>query len=236
MRGGADARTAEIPDGATLLFYTDGLTESTQDVIEGERRLRAALADPQVTARHDLARAIHDDVLREGAHDDVAILAMRLDAAGVKDAPDSTRHWRFDTADLTTAQRTRALFAGVLADAGMLDDDVFTAELIFGELLSNAVRYAPGAVDVVLDWSGAATAIVHFLDRGPGFVVIPRLPTDLLSERGRGLFLVWSLSEDFNVTKRADGGSHVRVVLTPRRKRGPNGVASAQTTPLNAVS
>ena len=235
-RDGTDARTVDIPDGATLLFYTDGLIESTQDVIEGERRLRAALAEPQIAMRPDLAQAIHDDVLREGARDDVAILAMRLEPA-VTVTPGSSRHWSFDTGDLKTAQRTRALFASVLADAGMLDDDVFSAELIFGELLSNAVRYAPGAIEVVLDWSGASPAIVHFLDRGPGFVVIPRLPTDLLSERGRGLFLVWSLSDDFNVTKRADGGSHVRVVLTPRRKRRQNGVvAGTQTAPLNAAS
>ena len=236
MRDGADARTVEIPDGATLLFYTDGLIESTQDVIDGERQLRAALADPQIAARDDLAQAIHDDVLREGAHDDVAILAMRLDPAQPAHGPGASRHWSFDTADLTTAQRTRAQFAAILADAATLEEDVFAAELIFGELLSNAVRYAPGAVDVVLDWNGTSAAIVHFLDRGPGFVVIPRLPTDMLSERGRGLFLVWSLSDDFNVTKRSDGGSHVRVVLTPRRKRGQNGVPAGIAVPLNAAS
>ncbi|HEV2641618.1 MAG TPA: ATP-binding protein, partial [Candidatus Elarobacter sp.] len=104
------------------------------------------------------------------------------------------------------------------------DEDVFTSELIFGELLSNTVRYAPGPVEVVLDWGEASTAILHFLDSGPGFVLMPRLPSDLLSERGRGLFLIWSLSEDFNVTKRADGGAHARVVLSPRRKRGFDGV------------
>ncbi|MEA2721495.1 MAG: hypothetical protein QOJ39_3359 [Candidatus Eremiobacteraeota bacterium] len=236
-RDDADCRTVEIPDGATLLFYTDGLTESTQDVIEGERRVRAALADPRVTGRADLARALHDDVLREGAHDDVAILVMRLDAVSDEVDGEHFRRWTFDTGDSITAQRARNVFAAVLSEAGMFDD-VFTAELIFGELLSNAVRYAPGRVDVVLDWSGGATAILHFLDRGPGFVVIPRLPTDLLSERGRGLFLVWSLSEDFNVTKRADGGSHVRVVLTPRRKRGRNGIARASVpvSPADLVS
>ncbi len=117
----------------------------------------------------------------------------------------------------------------------MLDEDVFTSELIFGELLSNTVRYAPGPVEVVLDWSESSTAILHFLDAGPGFVLMPRLPSDLLSERGRGLFLIWSMSEDFNVTKRADGGAHARVVLSPRRKRSaggvghPNAVASTDT-------
>jgi hypothetical protein len=33
------------------------------------------------------------------------------------------------------------------------------------------------------------------------------------------------MSEDFNVTKRADGGAHARVVLSPRRKRGHDGIA-----------
>jgi hypothetical protein len=51
------------------------------------------------------------------------------------------------------------------------------------------------------------------LDRGPGFTFAPQLPSDLLSERGRGLYIVWSLAEDFNVTQRYDGGSHARAVL-----------------------
>ncbi len=223
MRDDSDARTAEIPDGATVVFYTDGLTESTRDIVAGEARLREALTDPAIATQPNLAKALYDDVLREGASDDVAILAMRVDAsrpgASTEVVGHHFRRWAFETGDHATAQRSRAVFATVLGAGGMFDDDVFTSELIFGELLSNAVRYAPGPVEVVLDWSGATTAILHFLDRGPGFTLMPRLPTDLLSERGRGLFLVWSLSEDFNVTKRLDGGAHARVVLSPRRKR-----------------
>ena len=114
----------------------------------------------------------------------------------------------------------------------MFEDDVFTAELIFGELLSNTVRYAEGPIEVVLDWGGTA-ATLHFLDRGPGFALMPRLPSDLLSERGRGLFLVWSMAEDFNVTKRTDGGSHARVALSPRRK--PGAVVRALPPDVRAV-
>jgi len=236
-RDDCDTRTVAIPNGSTVLFYTDGLIESTKDVLEGERRLHAAFADPRLFAGPDLARSLHDELLREGAHDDVAILAMHVSRPAVELAGDHFRRWTFDTADAATAQRARSVFAAALAEAGMLDDDVFTAEIIFGELLSNAVRYAPGRVDVVLDWTQGSTAILHFMDRGPGFVVVPRLPTDLLSERGRGLFLVWSMSEDFNVTKRLDGGAHVRVVLSPRRKRGMNGVANARAaaSPADAL-
>ncbi len=222
-RDDVDARTAQVPDGATLLFYTDGLTESTRDVVAGEQRLREALADPAIASQPNLAQAIYDHVLRDGAHDDVAILAMRLDGSPTGAATEIVgqhlRRWAFATDDPATAQRARVVFASVLVEASMLDEDVFTSELIFGELLSNTVRYAPGAVEVVLDWSEASTAILHFLDSGPGFVLMPRLPSDLLSERGRGLFLIWSMAEDFNVTKRADGGAHARVVLSPRRKR-----------------
>ncbi len=213
-RDEADARVVEIPDGATLLFYTDGLVESTQNIIEGQHRVREALADANVASRRDIARALYERVLRDGTHDDVAILAMRL--ADVPADENHGRVWSFDTRDTATAQRARVDFAALLAQRGMFADDVFTSELIFGELLSNVVRYAPGQIEVVLDW-GTAGAIVHVLDRGPGFVLIPRLPSDLLAERGRGLFLVWSLSDEFNVTKRADGGSHVRVLLSRRR-------------------
>jgi serine phosphatase RsbU (regulator of sigma subunit)/CHASE3 domain sensor protein/anti-sigma regulatory factor (Ser/Thr protein kinase) len=238
-RDDVDARTTQIPDGATLLFYTDGLTESTRDIVAGEQRLREALADPAIASQPNLAQAIYDDVLRDGTHDDVAILAMRLDGnrtgASTEVVGQQFRRWVFDTGDFATAQRSRSVFASVLGDGGMLEDDVFTSELIFGELLSNTVRYAPGPIEVVLDWSESSTAILHFLDSGPGFVLMPRLPSDLLSERGRGLFLIWSMSEDFNVTKRADGGAHARVVLSPRRKRRfdsvarPDAVNSADT-------
>ncbi len=231
-RDDVDSRTTRIPEGATVLFYTDGLTESTRDVVAGEQRLREALANPAVASQPNLAQALYDDVLRDGTHDDVAILAMRLDAsragASTEIVGQHLRRWAFDTGDHVTAQRSRAVFAAALAAGGMLDEDVFTSELIFGELLSNTVRYAAGPIEVVLDWTEAATAILHFLDSGPGFVLMPRLPSDLLSERGRGLFLIWSLSEDFNVTKRADGGAHARVVLSPRRKRVSGGDRTRQ--------
>ena len=47
-------------------------------------------------------------------------------------------------------------------------EDVAIAEIVFGELSSNAVRYAPGPVDVIVDWSGP-DPVLHVLDKGPGF-------------------------------------------------------------------
>ncbi len=93
-RDEAPPQTVNVPDGATILFYTDGLIESTQDIIEGERRLHAAFADPGIALGPRPARALHDELLRDGAHDDVALLAVRL--ASVADGRHA-RSWTFET-------------------------------------------------------------------------------------------------------------------------------------------
>jgi serine phosphatase RsbU (regulator of sigma subunit)/anti-sigma regulatory factor (Ser/Thr protein kinase) len=70
---------AELPDGALLLFYTDGLVERRgHSIDEGFERLRAAVAtgprDPERLAEHVLERLIGDEERR----DDVVLLVARL--------------------------------------------------------------------------------------------------------------------------------------------------------------
>ena len=54
------------------------------------------------------------------------------------------------------------------------------------------------------------------LDRGAGFRHISRLPVDPLSEEGRGLFIIASMTTEFTVSQRSGGGSHARAVLVGR--------------------
>jgi anti-sigma regulatory factor (Ser/Thr protein kinase) len=89
--------------------------------------------------------------------------------------------------------------------------------LIFGELIGNVVRYAPGPITAMLDVSGPAP-VLHVVDEGRGFEFRPRLPADLLSERGRGLFLVTAFAEELSVERRRTGGSHARAVLAGRTR------------------
>ena len=86
------------------------------------------------------------------------------------------------------------------------------AEMVFGELVSNTVRYAPGTVEVIVDWT-SPDPVLHVLDNGSGFRHISILPPDLLSESGRGLFIISALTHDFRVSLGAKGGSHARAVL-----------------------
>jgi len=75
------AETSAYVEGSLLVLYTDGLIESTRDVIAGQAALHAALAESAVRSAPNLARAVHDAVLLDGAHDDIAILAVRFDTA-----------------------------------------------------------------------------------------------------------------------------------------------------------
>jgi anti-sigma regulatory factor (Ser/Thr protein kinase) len=214
--GARTAKSTEIPAGSLLVLYTDGLTEVTGDLLLGETKLHEAVSKRAVTSKRNVARAIYDEIIAEQAKDDVAILVVEVlpspfQKAGKGRANDISR-WTFDTADAPAAQRARAEFAEELRAAGAHGEDVYAAELVFGELIGNALRYAPGPVEIFVDWNGPAP-VLHVRDRGPGFAYAPRLPRDLFSENGRGLYIVASLTDDCNVTRMAKRGSHARAVI-----------------------
>ena len=72
----AASHTIALAPGSFLVFFTDGLIESTRDLGEGERRLHAALADPAICTAPRPADALYNAVLYDGAHDDVAVLTL----------------------------------------------------------------------------------------------------------------------------------------------------------------
>ena len=197
------------PDGL-LVLYTDGLTETTRDPVAGENQLRAALLDDAVLGAPHLARAIHDAVVSATPRDDVAVFTLRR-SDGVPSAGVVLRR-AFAATDAPAAREARHAISDALIEHGIATDALAAAEVVFAELLGNVVRYASGPVEIALDRSAAAP-VLHVLDRGRGFRHLPKLPADLLSERGRGLYIVSALAEDFTVTRRPDGGSHARVVL-----------------------
>lgn len=205
-----------LPRSALLVFYSDGLIEADHNILRGLERLSAAVARPEIAESPLPAEAIYHAVLKRG-RDDVVVLTLRLEppAEDPNDSGDGTSmlRWAFDSEDAGLAHAARHTFVKMLRDAGVREKQLDAAEHVFGELLGNVVRYAPGPIEIVFDWNRGAAPVLHVLDRGPGFTYAPKLPQDVLSERGRGLFIVWSLAEDFNVTPRHDGGAHARAVL-----------------------
>lgn len=211
LRSARDAETATVAleRDSLLVLYTDGLIEATRDVGEGEALLQRAIAVLDVRRTEHPAQAIHDGVLGAGTSgDDVAILTV-----AVLEDPMAAQ-WSFDARDPSAAREVRSAFIATLRDGAYPDERLSVAETILGELIGNAVRYAPGPLDVMLAWDDRHP-VLHVLDRGPGFQFVAKLPSDLYSENGRGLFLIAALAEAFHVTRRVEGGSHARVVLRP---------------------
>jgi len=207
--------TIELPVGSSLLLYTDGLTEFDRAPEYGERRLRELFGSISADADDLSAKRIVERVMDGTAsRDDVAVLVLNIRAPIGRDrrGRELLQRWSFHTDDARSATVARRAFGEAYRDHGAADEDVAFGEVVFGELVSNTVRYAPGTVDVIVDWSGP-DPVLHVLDNGPGFRHIAILPPDLLSESGRGLFIVPALTHDFRVSKGPHGGSHARAVL-----------------------
>jgi anti-sigma regulatory factor (Ser/Thr protein kinase) len=121
--------------------------------------------------------------------------------------------WMFASQDARSAVDARTEFVEFLRSIGTGDELVYKAELVFGELLGNVVRHAPGPVDISFDLRSGA-GILHVIDSGPEFPVVQaHLPDDVLSELGRGLFIVQQLATDVRVERIADRGNHTIVTL-----------------------
>lgn len=124
--------------------------------------------------------------------------------------------WYFDARDSSALTALRKEFREYLVRHANEDSDLNGAEVTFSELITNAVRHAPGPAWIHLDWSDRQP-IVEVHDLGPGFELRPRLPDDPFADGGRGLFIVNHLAEELAVASKAAGGSKVTVKLPVTR-------------------
>jgi anti-sigma regulatory factor (Ser/Thr protein kinase) len=204
----SQSRTADLRGARMLVLYTDGLTESRHDVIKGYEKLRDIVSRDALLHTHHPARFIEEACLGNNASDDVAVLALAFEP-GIR--------WSFDAENAKAAQDARGEFVQYLREQTEDASDIETAELVFGELVGNVVRHAPGAIEIDLEWSNGSPQL-HVLDRGAPFNAPPHLPKDVLSESGRGLYIVRQLSKNLSVEHVPGYGNHVVVELSIRRK------------------
>jgi anti-sigma regulatory factor (Ser/Thr protein kinase) len=121
--------------------------------------------------------------------------------------------WRVeDEADRVLQQRRafRECVTSLVEPASDLD----AAELIYGELVANAVRHANGAVEARLEVHDGDPPVLVVRDHGPGLRVHPWTPRrDPYAESGRGLGLVELLARDVEVDYARGGGTVIRATL-----------------------
>jgi PAS domain S-box-containing protein len=194
----------ELRDGDIMVLYTDGLIEARRDWSEGERTLRKVLKSGVLSASISPAKLIARACLPPQVHDDVAILTVSV---GKPPA------WVFSSEDARAAVDARTEFVQFLRSVRSDDDLIDRAELIFGELLGNVVRHAPGPVEISFDLD-VDLATLHVIDSGRAFSPLERhLPEDEFSDFGRGLFIVQQLAADVRVDHIPNCGNHINVTL-----------------------
>ncbi|MFG1811977.1 SpoIIE family protein phosphatase [Streptomyces sp. NPDC049040] len=186
----------ELPEGGTVVLYTDGMVETRDhDIDFGIARMAAAIR-PLDGPLEDLASAVCATITASGTlSDDATLLMVRprfLEA-------DQVAAWDL-AAEAAVVGEARAMAARQLEVWG-LPHLVPTTELIVGELVTNAVLH--GAAPVRLRLIRHAVLVCEVFDAGGG-QPRPRSagPDD---EGGRGLMLVARSCRRFGTRRQSEG-------------------------------
>ncbi|MEU0681974.1 MULTISPECIES: SpoIIE family protein phosphatase [Streptomyces] len=174
----------ELPEGALLALYTDGLVESRDHPLdEGLQAFVGALTDPSAPLE-DVCDHVLNTLDTHHGEDDIALLMARVQGLPA----DSVGDWTLPREPRSVGRAREYARAQLLAwDMEPLVD---TTELLVSELVTNALRYGEGEIRLrlLLD----RTLVCEVWDSG---LVQPRRrrarDTD---EGGRGLQLVGLLS------------------------------------------
>ncbi|MFD9462861.1 SpoIIE family protein phosphatase [Streptomyces sp. NPDC060027] len=174
----------ELPEGALLALYTDGLVESRDHPLdEGLQAFVGALTDPS-SPLEDVCDHVLNTLDTHHGEDDIALLMARVQGLPA----DSVGDWTLPR-EPRSVGRARE-YARTQLVAWDLEPLVDTTELLVSELVTNALRYGEGEIRLrlLLD----RTLVCEVWDAG---LVQPRRrrarDTD---EGGRGLQLVGLLS------------------------------------------
>ncbi|MBA0051383.1 GAF domain-containing protein [Streptomyces sp. AJS327] len=200
----------ELPDGALLGLYTDGLVESRDTPVdEGLDALRGSLTDATEPLESAADRVLNTLNVHHG-EDDIALLLARVRGLG----PDRVAEWRLP-AEARSVSRARDLAREQLATWGVADLGD-TAELLVSELVTNALRHGEGAIQLrlLLD----RTLVCEVWDTG--MAQPRRRRARHTDEGGRGLQLVGLLSTAWG-SRRTPGGKTVWFELAPRAAGSP---------------
>ncbi|NUS13319.1 MAG: SpoIIE family protein phosphatase [Streptomyces sp.] len=186
--GGLPFEAAEhrLDEGSRLVLYTDGLVEDrTRDIDVGMDQLLAALSGHPDRTAEETCAAVVRAMMPDAPTDDIALLVAQTRAL-----PDD-RIARWDVpCDPAAVAAVRNAATDRLAVWG-LDELAFTTELVLSELITNAIRYATGPIDVrlLLD----RTLICEVADTSSTSPHLRYAATT--DEGGRGLFLVAQMAE-----------------------------------------
>ncbi|GGS23498.1 hypothetical protein GCM10010269_72850 [Streptomyces humidus] len=176
----------ELPEGAALALFTDGLVESRRAGVDvGIRTLCRTLSRTGDRPLEEVCDSALAELLAGPPEDDAALLLVRVHAL-----PENlVASWDIprEPGEVATA---RSLARDRMAEWHIDEAASFVAELVVSELVTNAVRY--GAAPVRLRLIQERGLIVEVSDGAHTSPHLRRAATE--DEGGRGLFLVAQLT------------------------------------------
>jgi signal transduction histidine kinase len=121
------------------------------------------------------------------------------------------RRWALWASAAQDGPRWRRAFRSYLEAHGDPGSDFDAAELLFGELVGNCVRHAPGAIRVEFTWSDITLAVTDACER---LRMWPFSPGDAATETTHHTYAILSaLGGRVHLTREPDGGTRVSVPL-----------------------
>ncbi|KUH37932.1 MULTISPECIES: SpoIIE family protein phosphatase/ATP-binding protein [Streptomyces] len=181
--GGGPFETYEVrlPEGSSLVLYTDGLIEHRErDLDTGLRLLRETLADGPGRTPEETCRAVFGALLPPSRDDDVALLVARTRLL----PEDRVADWDVPR-DPSAVAPVRAACVRQLERWG-LEEIGFSTELMLSELITNAIRYGSDPIHVRM--LRDRSLICEVSDGSSTSPHLRRAATT--DEGGRGLYLV----------------------------------------------
>ncbi|MBP2052013.1 serine phosphatase RsbU (regulator of sigma subunit)/anti-sigma regulatory factor (Ser/Thr protein kinase)/PAS domain-containing protein [Streptomyces griseochromogenes] len=209
------AARLSLPEGSSLILYTDGLVQGRhRDITTGLTALRTALAHAGRTPQQT-CRAVLDALPPTQDSDDITLLVVRTHRL----APDRIAHWDVPT-DPATVSVARANVTRQLAEWGVPEAVSAGIELIISELVTNAIRYGTSPITMRLLYDRVLTCEVS--DASSTAPHLRYAADD--DEGGRGLFLVARLSERWG-TRYPPNGKVIWAECSPHttEERPPHG-------------
>ncbi|MDX6329514.1 MAG: hypothetical protein QOI83_1897 [Streptomycetaceae bacterium] len=180
-----ESAEVELPEGSLLALYTDGLVESAErSMDDGFGLLRRTLQDPG-SSLEDLCEQVIRELRPNRRVDDIALVLARtraLDAGQVA-------IWDLEAKPAVVAEARKRVSEQL--SAWGLGEVAFTTELVVSELVTNAIRYAGGPIQLRLIHD--ATLIVEVSDASSTAPHLRR--ARVFDEGGRGLLLVAQLTQ-----------------------------------------
>ncbi|MER5472033.1 SpoIIE family protein phosphatase [Streptomyces sp. NPDC002935] len=197
-RGLAKYGTAEFElaeDSILLMSNTAMLRAVSEDPYEQLVRIRGALL-PADRPLQEICDEVLYRLTPEHAENDAVLLLARTRALG----PDRVASWTLPNHPTAVAE-ARGRAERALAAWG-LEQHAFTVTLVISELVTNAVRYSEGPIEVRLILEGPVIVCEVTDDSSTA----PHLRhAEEVDEGGRGLYLTWQVSRRWGTRPEARG-------------------------------